>query len=95
MNRCETCQEIIESLKHHCEYCESKLNRRYYCRDYTLDLRSSLRFEIDVRFRNLKRLGHYCQINEEIIDGVTFYLLYKSPMPTEVRYYPLYGRMQV
>ncbi len=64
-------------------------------RDYTLDLQTTVEFEVDVRRRNLMRSNHYTKVVKEIIDGVLHYLLYKSKKPTRARFYPIAGRVSV
>ena len=64
-------------------------------RDYKLDMKSTLEFEVNIRRRNLQRSNHYTRVVKEVIDGLTYYLLYKSKKQTEQRYYPLFGRVQV
>lgn len=69
--------------------------------DYELDLRSTDKTHIDIRKRNLQRMGYYVRIVAGEVDfwhhssmrTVTVYSLYKHEKSTERKYYPLTGRM--
>ena len=68
---------------------------KYRGRDYSLDMQSTLEFEVEIRRRNLKRSNHYTRVIKKVIDGVVHYLLYKSEKSEFYRYYPLAGRIGI
>jgi hypothetical protein len=69
--------------------------------EFELDLRSTDKTHINIRARNLRRMGYYVRTEAREVDfwhhssmrTVTVYSLYKHEKSTERKYYPLTGRM--
>ena len=71
--------------------------------DYELDLRTTNKMQVDIRKRNLQRMGYYIRLvadEDEMMHGssmipIIVYSLYKHKKPDARKYYPLPGGFQI
>ena len=69
--------------------------------EYELDLRTTNKMQVDIRKRNLQRMGYYVRLvadEDEMMHGssmipIIIYSLYKYLKHDDRKYYPLTGRL--
>jgi hypothetical protein len=65
--------------------------------DYELDLRTTNKLQVDIRKRNLQRMGYYVRLvadEDQMMHGssmipIIVYSLYKHKKPDDRKFYPL------